>query len=336
MLLSKDPAVVAAVKAANDHILSMKLLTPSAVHNNGTLASLSIQYANEAFIGEQLMPIKTVSKLSDTYFLMGKRDRRNAPNLEIGAGGSVNQTNAESRSTATYSCQPYAAKDYIDELTLRNQDAPLDEMMDLVNAQNDILALNTEMKIATVMTTSSNFASSNTTTLSGASQWDSSTGGSPVKVIQDAIDACEVGPGASKLVGYCGVEVSRVLQRHPLFLDMFKYNENGLVPMKTIANWFGLSDILVGKARKETANLGQTAVSARVWGKHFGIARVATNPGPRTACFGLTFRCGPRETTEWFDPAPGMAGGYWAKVGVADDHKVVANDCGYLVVDAVS
>ncbi len=337
MLRSNDPVAIAAVKAANDHLFSLKLLGPSAVHNNGTLSSLSVQYSNEAFIGQMLMPVKRVSKLSDTYFLMGKRDRRGImANAEVGVNGSVNQLDSETRTTATYSCQPYAIKDYVDELTLRNQDAPLDEMLDLTAAINDSLDLMTEQKIATVMTTSTNFATANTATLSGSNQWNSSTGGSLILNIQTAIDAIEVGPGATKLVAYCGTEVARTIQRHPAMLDMFKYNADGLVPLKQVASWFGLDDILVGKARKDTANSNQTEVSARVWGKHFGIARVATNPGPRTACFGLTFRFGDKETTQWFDQAPGFAGGYWSKVGIADDYKVIANDCGFLYVDAVA
>jgi hypothetical protein len=109
-----------------------------------------------------------------------------------------------------------------------------------------------------------------------------------------------------------------------------------MVPLKMIAQWFGLDDILVGKARSDTTNDGQTAVAGRLWGKQFGIVRVAMNPGPRTACFGLTFQHGQKFTSQWYDPKPGIRGGYYAKVGVSQDYNVVANDCGYLYTTVVS
>ena len=334
-LRSSDPKVIAAVKAANAGILNIKLLTPGAVHNNSTLSNLSVQYANEAFIGTRLMPVLTVSELSNIYFKMGKNDRRAIPNAEVGTRSSPNETN-ETRSTGTYSCQPYALMNFVSDLTIKNQDAPLDEMMDSVASVNDDIDFNTEKKIATLLPTTGNHAASNTVTNSGASQWNSSTGGNPILDIQTAIDACEMGTGATKLLGFCGTEVARTLQRHPAMLDLFKYNGQGLVPMTQIAQWFGLDDILVGKARENTANEGQTAVSARLWGKHFGIVRVAETPGKRVACFGFTFRMGDKVTSQWYDPKPGMSGGYYNKVGVAEDYKVVANDTGYLISAAVA
>jgi len=318
------------VKAVNEEILSYKLLTPGQVHQNSTMSNFSVQYANEEYIGTQLMPVKTVGKLSDIFYKMGQNDRRSVPNAEVGARSDVKEVN-ESRSTDTYSCQPYALKAFVDDLTLRNQDAPLNEMLDMVASVNDAIDFNTEKKIATAMTTSGNYLAANTSAIAAADRWDSAGGGDPIKNIQDAIDAIEMGPGSTKLVPWCSLGVARVLQRHPAFLDLFKYNSQGLVPLDQIADWFGLSGFLVGKARENTANEGQTAVKGRIWGSdYFGIARVATSPSVRTACFGLTFQMGARETSQWFDPAPGMSGGYYAKVAVAQDYKVVANDTGYL------
>jgi hypothetical protein len=335
MLRSSDPAVQAAVKAANAGLVNCKALSPSAVHNDSTLSNLSIQYKNESLIGLQLMPVVTVSKLSDKYFKYGKRDRLAIPDTAVGSRSVPNEI-SETRSTDNYSCDGHALTDFVSEDAIKNQDAPLNEMIDLVASINDIMDLAEEKRIADIVTASASYDSANTAALSGSDRWDSSTGGNPVEDIATAIDGIWSGMGSTKLVGFCGAEVARVLQRHPMMLDMFKYTKTGLVPLADVANWFGLDAILVGKARLDTANEGQTASYSRLWGKQFGILRVATSPGPRTAAFGYTFRFGTKETTQWYDQKVGVRGGYYAKVGLSEDHKVAANDTGWLYTTVIS
>lgn len=330
-LTSRDPKVQALVKAANDQLLSMKLLTPSAVHNNATLTNFSVQYGNEEFIGAQLMPIKTVSKLSDIYYKYGIADRRSIPNSAVGARSDVQEVN-ESRSTATYSCQPYALKGFVDALTLSNQDAPLNEMLDMVASVNDAMDLGMEQRIATAMTTAANYATANTSAIAAASRWDVA-GGDPIANIQSAVKAIQPSMGgASELVMWASWDVANLLQRHEHMLDLCKYTQKGLVPLDQIASQFGCSRFLTGKARQYTTNEGQsTQTEGFIWGTdNFGIARVAKSPSIRQACFGLTFQKDAKETTQWYDPAPGLSGGYFAKVGYSQDHEIVASDCAYL------
>jgi len=66
---SSDPRVLRAWDSAN---LALKDIAPGAVHVNATMSNLSIQYANEMYIGEELMPLLPVGKESDVYFSYGK------------------------------------------------------------------------------------------------------------------------------------------------------------------------------------------------------------------------------------------------------------------------
>ncbi|HEY1956702.1 MAG TPA: hypothetical protein VGH28_13875 [Polyangiaceae bacterium] len=322
------------VRAANA-AMRQKLLTPGQVHVDAALSNLSVQYANEEYIGEEIMPATTVAKLSDVFFKYDRRSRFGYPDDAMGSRSSANEIN-ESRTTDNYSCKPYALKNYIDALTVAAEDAPLNEMVDLVAATAEGIAFKREVRLASILSTTSNFASSNTVSLASGVRWDSSAGGNPIADIQAARAAIWQGMGGSKVIGYCDLGTWNVLSRHPMILDLFKYTGSspGIATPSMLAGWFDLDDILVAKGRQDTANSGQTAAFSRIWPNCFGIARVAP-PGVRNVSFGRTFRFGQVQTDQWYDPSLGTKGGYYARVSTHEDHHVIANDAGYLIATPV-
>ena len=331
-----DPKLRAKLDKANAGLLNCKALSGS-VHNDGTLANISVQYKNEDYIGTQLMPIVPVAKKSDKYFIYSKRDRLAAPDDSVSNRSTPNEI-TETRSTSNYSVKPYALLDFIDSSDLANQDAPLNEMIDLVAAVNEALALAQEKRHAAVLTTAGNFAT--TSTKAGTTQWSdyATYTESPYEAVATAIDAIwQPAAGSSRLIGYASRAVFNKLRRHPTVITDFKHQSGLRLPNRTqLAEYLGLDDLLVGAAWEDTANEGQTVSLSRIWGKHFGVVRVATSPGIRHASFGYTFRFGAKETHEWFDPKPGVKGGYYAKVGHEVDEKVVASDTGYLMLNVVA
>lgn len=334
LLSSTNPKHKAIVDKANA-AMRQKFLTPGQVHVDATLASLSVQYKNEEYIGEELMPPVTVNKLSDKYFIYDKRNRLAYPDDAMGARSSANEL-TESRSQDNYSCQPYGFKNYVDALTLANEDAPLNEMVDLVEACVEGLAFKREKRIAAKMTDSSQYAG-NTTALAAGVRWDSAGGGNPIKDIQTARAALWLGRGASRVVGFCDLDTWNVLSRHPAILDLFKYGGTapGLATPEMIAKFFEMDELLVAKARDDNANENQAASYGRIWGNCFGMARVAVSPGIRNAAFGVTFRKGQVRTDEWFDQSLGTEGGYYARCSTHEDHKVIAGDTGYLITTPI-
>lgn len=325
---SSDPKHREAIRRCNAGLVNCKLLTPGAVHNDATLSRVSVQYKNEVYIGTRLMPIVPVGKLSDKYYVYNKRDRLAAPDDTIGPRGRANEVN-ENRSTDNYSCESYALKCHVDGQTIANQDAPLNEMLDATASVNDGLLLNEEIRIATIMTTAGNYGG-NTAALAAADRLDSSSGGNPTKLLQDADDALWMGNGETRKVLFMGNEVWKVMARHPVLLDLFKYNKSGLVKISDLMEHFDIDEVLIGKARRDTANEGQSASYSRIWGKQLGLVRVASDPGLRQASFGYTLRFGDKKTSQWFDPDIGAEGGYYTRTSMSEDHKVVAADTGWL------
>lgn len=334
--LISDPKNAELLKRANEEILKCKALSGT-IHNDSTLSNLSVQYKNQDYIGLQLMPVVTVDKLSGKFAKYGKRDRLAVPDDQVFNRSTPNEI-SETRTMDNYSCKQYALLNYLDEMELQNADAPLNEMVDLVAAVNDALALAEEKRIATILTTAGNF-SGNTVTLAGTDRWfisgaEGSTS-DPIKDLQTANAAIWTGFGNARRVGYCSLDVFNGLVRHSKIADRFKYTQAGLPQRTALAQMLGLDDILVGAAWQDTANSGASASYGRIWGAYFGVVMVANSPSIRSAHFGSTFRMGAKNTQEWFDPKIGVAGGYYAKVGMSEDHKVVAGDAGYLIVNPV-
>jgi hypothetical protein len=339
-LSSSNPEIREMVKEANRELVHIKS-TPGQVHVAQVLTNISLQYANDEYIGDQLMPtiVGTEGKLSAVYFTYDKRDRLAYPDDTMSDRSFANELN-ESRSTASVSLLPRALREYVDSLTLQNQDAPLNELLDAQVTVLDGLMFNREVRIATALTTSGNYASANVNTLAAASRWDSASGGNPLKDIDDAIKTIWSGKGPGGLVAWCPIDVWNVLKKHPMVLDLFKYNGSspGMATPEMLAGWFGLEKILVGKARKDTANRGQTASYSRIWGSDaFGIVRVDKGNSVRNVSFGKVFtdRAAPTSTTTYHADR-GTDGGYYVRSAIAESAPtVIANDAGALIATCI-
>lgn len=328
-----------AVKLAIFRACVEKSLGVADVYSNKTMQTMSLQYANDAYIGDRLLPILNAgSQPTGNYFIYDKRSRLAYPDDTLSDRGIPNEID-DARSTAAFSCKDRGFSNSVSRKVVDAADVPLDELMDLTEAINEGLAFKREKRQATILTTSTNFASANTAALAAANRWDSASGGNPVKDLQAAKAALWTGRGPSVIRGYCPRGVWDVLARHPQILDLFKFNGSspGLATPQMLAQWFGLEDILVGDAREDTANVGQTVSYSRIWGTDtFGMARVALRPSIRNAAFGYTFRLnGAPKAFQWFDGRMGYDGRWFAKVTVSDDEKVVANDTGYLLTTVV-
>lgn len=322
-------------KRLNDEMLAMKGVSSSSVHSNTFLSNMSVQYANDEYIGERLVGLVPVGKRSDAYAIYPKRERFEYPDDKLGSRSQANEL-SESRDSSNYSVQDYGFSNFVANETLDNEDPVFDEMVDLVEAINEGIAFKREVRLASVLTTAANYAG-NTVTLAGADQWDSGSGGNPIKDIQTAKAALFQGRGATDVMGFCSLAVFSCLSRHAHILDLLKYNRTGIAQRAELANILGLTDLLVGASRRQTANEGQTAAYSRIWGLDFGIVRVAKRATKRSAHFCSLFRLnGDPVTTEWYDPRCGKSGGNYAKVGVSEDAKVVAGDTGYLIKAATA
>ena len=116
-------------------------------------------------------------------------------------------------------------------------------------------------------------------------------------------------------------------------LDAIKYTQLGVATVDLISRYLGVEQIRIGMAVKNTANLGQAAVMADIWGKFAVLAYVEATAGLWGMTFGKTFQKGDyavrtytdlAKKTDFFEPDA-----MW-------DENLVAVDAGYLVSAAIA
>ena len=331
-----DPELEADIREANAEILAVKDLTPGQVHVNEVLRTMSVMYANDEYIGTRLMPvIFTGGKLSGTYYTYNKRDRFAAPDDDMTARTDANEV-SQGRSTATYSLTPRALKEFLDQLTIQNQDAPLNELMDLQENVLELLELKREQRLAAILGAAGSYGA-NTVALAAGDRWDTASGGDPGGVVDAAKAALWSGRGTGRTVAFCSLSVHNKLKRNPNILDQFKYagEKPGFATRDMLREYFEVDEYLVGRARQDTANEGQTASYSRIWPDVLGIVRVAERASLRNAAFGYTVQDQPTQADMWWELPKGTKGGYCERVSRCDQELVVAADTGYLITTPI-
>ena len=331
---------VASVKSAilqkNAQFLKLREVSADSVQDDKYLTALSVQYANDEYIGRMLLPTAPVPHISGLYPKYNEANRMEGPDDEMVGRSGPNSIDDGDREEGTYNCKPRALKNELNWVTMANQAAPLNEMVDLTMAVADVTALKREIRIADVMTTSGNYNSSNVIAIGAADRFDSAGGGDPIGVFQQMNSALWKGRGPAKTLFWSSLEVWNVISRHPKVLDLLKYTSGGLATPEKIASFFGWDGILVSQARRRTSAAGQTATYGRMYGNNMGICRVSVTPSLRNAVFGHTLSWNGERTRVWWDPKLWTDGGYVCQTSHHEDYKVLADKAGVLVTTPIA
>lgn len=318
----------------NANVLALKDLRPDTVHVDEVMTSMSVMFANDDFVGDRLMPtVFTNGSLSGVYYEYNQKDRLAYPDDEAIDRADANEI-GEGRTKRAYALTARSLREYLDVMTIQNQSAPLNELLDAqANVMNG-LEFRKELRTITTCTTAGNFGS-NTVSLAASDRWDTSTGGDPGGVVDAATKEVWNGYGPGRKVAVASLSVYNVLKRHPRILDTFKYGIGSEGPKsanaRMLADYFEVDDFVVGRARKDTANEASAASYSRMWPDIFGVFRVSTSPSLRNACWGYTIQDKPTQADLMFLNARGPKGAYMARCSRADQQKVISGFCGYLI-----
>ncbi len=309
---------------------------PNQLHVDAILTNLSIKYRNEAMIWQFLLPIIKVSKRSDKYYRYNKKDSYRLTNDLLGVKSLPNEV-TWGVSDDNYSVTDHGLGDWLAQETIDNSDNPLQPEVDTNEFLNSCLDIAQEKRVVDTVFNPDTYPAGNKTQLSGTSQLGGSAD-DPIGVIEEAIETCFL--RANTLV--MGVEVWKKYRKLPEVLDAVKGSTRyqgspgGLATAAEVAGLFEVDNLYVGRSRYNTANEGQAESFTRLWGKHIAALHVEKNPGIRTVTFGATFCETLRQTMRDFDPKRGIKGCHYIKVAWNSDERVIANDLGYFIEDAVA
>lgn len=312
----------------------------SSVHVDRPLSNFAVEYRNADFIADMISPFVPVVNKSDSYFVFTQKDKFTLPETIRGPKDAAKEVTWSS-STDTYACVDHALRDFLSDALVANSDDPVKPRQRTTNFLTDLLLLDYERTIATLTQTAGNYGGSYRTTLTGGDQWSSLATSDPVGVV-DTGKAAMFMPPNTMLLAY---DVYLMLKKHPQILDRIKggadSNNPALVGTRQLAEVFEVDNVLVGKAKYNSANKAQTASFSYVWSDSVVLAYVDPNVSLESVSAFKTFRMRQVSTDLGYqvrtyrDESLG-GGGEWIEVETSYDEVQVCSDLGYLIVDTLA
>lgn len=298
------------------------------VHINRPLTQVSIAYRNGNYIAEEIAPIVQVQKKSDDYFVFPKqawfrnRSKFRAPGTRFPRGDYP-------ITTSSYACINDAfAKEITDE-ERDNADLPLRMDVNATNFVTDALLMGLEMRVANLISTSTNWASGSV----AGTLWSSDTS-DPYANIDTLVDAIVTQIGQMPNVAVMSWKVWKAAKNNAALLDRIKYTRpGGQLMVQDFKDWFGFEKVLVGRSIVDSAQDGQTASHSFIWGNDFWCGYVTPNAALEEPTALYTFRWGDREVRryryeeEHYD----LVAAQWHT-----SEKITASDAGAIFANVVA
>lgn len=305
-------------------------LVQSDVVIDPALSNVSIKFTNDTYIADMILPTIKVSKQTGKYYVYDKANLR-IDRTERAAGSGANEIDF-GLTTASFSCDDHALKSFVADEIQDQAEAALNPLIDETETITDKLLLDRENNAATLLTTAANFT--NTSTLSGTSQWSDYANSDPIGDIRTARTTVHAATFKKPNTLVIGKQAFDMLCDHPDIVERVKYSQLGVVTEELLARIFQLEKVIVGTAGKNTANEGQTDSLSYVWGKHALVCYIAPRVGLKTLTLGATFTYATREVKRWRDED---REGTYVRVG-KDNYvqKLIAETCGYLYRSVVA
>ena len=148
-----------------------------------------------------------------------------------------------------------------------------------------------EVRIANLVTSISNVGSG--VALTGVNKFSDYVNSDPISAINTGHAFIENNTGLTANTMLLDKDTLRILRRHPVILDLFKYTAGGVVNDQQLKEVFDVETILVGRGVKNNAR-GATASITNIWGNNLLLARVVPGVSLQTQTFGLSFGGGRR------------------------------------------
>lgn len=300
---------------------------PNSPAVNPILTEVSVQYRNNDFIADQILPIKGVNYKSGRYVKYAKEDRFAIIDTKLASKAEAREVEWAS-TDQQYLCQGYALKEFLSDDEKNNMPAPLEAETDTTEFVTDLVQLGREKRVADLL-------AANVPGANAAAKW-SVAGTDVIGMINTAIQNC-FAPANTVIMSR---DVLFALDVNSDIKDRIKYTQLGVLTTDLLAKLFKVDRVIVGNSRYNTAKKGQNAVFTRVWSDNVYVTYINPRPSPRTLTLGISFAenlyagAGYRVRT-WREEKRGLGGGEIIQVETSIDEVLMASDCGYAIKDVL-
>lgn len=298
------------------------------------LTAISVVYKNPGYIADMVLPRVSVAKQNFTFVSFPTDAMFNVFDTAVGRRGRTNEVTLEGVETADFTMDQ-ALEAGIPQADIDNADARYRPRDTQALQLTELVSLGREQRAAGIVFNTASYAAGLTTTLSGTGQYSDYVNSDPVSGVNAQLDLPLVRP--NKLV--FGQRAWTIFRSHPRIVQATKATAQlgGVASRQQVAELFEVDEVLVGAARANNAKRGQTPAMARLWGNHIaGIYIPPVLTGQGEVAFGASFEFEGRQVQEWPDKDIGMRGGQRIRVGESLKERVIANQAGFYLQNAVA
>ena len=235
---------------------------------NAYLSEVARGYSNNAFIAESLFPtIESELEKIDIFEFNKEAFQMYDTERAIRANSNVISPKGFTKHTTTLT-----EHDLAYPVDYREEEEAAKKVKLQVHATNVVtqgLKLKHEKQCADLVQNLDSYSSDNKIILSGTSQFSNDTS-DPVGVIDDAKDAISDKIGQDPNTMVIGQDVWKKLKRHTQLRTMISDNQNKIVTLNLLKEFFEIENIVIGKSIFE----GVDKKFTRVWGNNIVLAYV--------------------------------------------------------------
>jgi hypothetical protein len=299
-------------------------------HIDQLLTNYSQKYSNAAFIGETLFPEVKVEKESDLYAIYGL-EMFNVYEAKRANGARSSEIDW-TITNARYACEQYSLSSLVTDREKDNADKPITVEIDTTELVQDTLALSKEYRAAQIARNAASYVNGNTAPLAGGSRWDQYSTSNPLADIKTAKKAVWTASRKTPNTIVIPTQVGLEMALHPDLLDLRKYTDPRLLTDSGLPPVLQGMKVVEAGAGYNSANAGQTASLADVWGKDVILAYVDPRPKVKALTYGVTFRVN-RYVRKW---RVEEREGDMVEVNDINTLAQIATGCGYLLQTVIS
>ncbi len=258
---------------------------------NHHLSNISIGQRPSGLIAPELFSVVSVPTQRGSYTVWGTENFK-APE-DIRQKGSISNKITFSVSSADYNIPNRGLRDEIPLEDLANDQIGVEEAKTF--ALTDNMALAWEVRVANLVTNTSNVGSSVTLTSSG--NFNDFANSEPQQAIEDGLDAVRFGAKADANRIIFGVQAWKTFKQHPQIQNLIFPHGGGIpTPAQVAALFFNDNPegrVLIAKSIYDSAEENQTASFSDVWGDDIFIGYVNPRPSRFMPSFGYSFEWTP-------------------------------------------
>lgn len=311
--------------------------TVADVHTDALLSQVSVAYRNTNYIADQILPVISVNKKSDTIAKYTKADWFRDEARQRAPGAYPPEGDYGLDSAASYECINYSYAKVVADEVRENADAPIRPEIEAVEFATDKIMLSMERRVAAALFNATTFASYTATaaalTGGGGVAWSTYGTSTPLTDIDAMADLIRAQIARRPNTLVMGQTVWKTLRWHPDLLDSIKYTQTGVMTTDVLGRLVDIPRIFVGGSIYSATAEGASFSSSDIWGNYVLLCYVPDRPSLMSPGLGYIVRWGNREAQRYV-----LGEGRKATKFVVEeftDEVILAADAGYLLTSVV-